>query len=208
MIESALNIAAEMVIEQSAYGAVLTRQGNRGPAAAPQGLYRCRGEDRWVAVAVGDDAQWAALRVALADPDWARADDLCSAAGRRSASDRIDEQLARWFADRDADEVVETLVASGVPSAVVTEPDQVIHNPQHRARGFVERFEHPLLGAHEVLGVPFRFSSRVGEQWITRPAPTLGQHNDEVLGGELGVSVEERQRLRESKVTGERPVGW
>ena len=84
MVDAALNIAAEQVIEHSAYGALLQRDGNRGPAAAPQNLYRT-GEidefgrpDSWVAVAVATDAQWAGLRDALGRPDWAASGELAT----------------------------------------------------------------------------------------------------------------------------------
>ena len=89
MVDAALNIAAEQVIEQSAYGNLLQREGNRGPTAAPQNLYRTSELDEfgrpddWVAIAVATDAQWANLVAALGDPDWAT-DELASAAGRRA----------------------------------------------------------------------------------------------------------------------------
>ena len=62
MVEAALNAAAEQVIEWSATGTVLTREGNRGHGASPQGVYQCAGDDRWLAIAVVTDAQWHALR--------------------------------------------------------------------------------------------------------------------------------------------------
>ncbi|MER3453335.1 MAG: CoA transferase, partial [Acidimicrobiia bacterium] len=65
MVEAALNAAAEQVVEYSATGRVMNREGNRGPAAAPQGLYRCGGPEEWLALAVADDAQWVALRTAI-----------------------------------------------------------------------------------------------------------------------------------------------
>ncbi len=77
MVDAALNVAAEQVIEHSAYGSLLQRDGNRGPTAAPQNLYRTSELDEfgrpddWVAIAVATDEQWANLIAALGDPDWA-----------------------------------------------------------------------------------------------------------------------------------------
>ena len=96
MVDAALNVAAEQVIEHSAYGALLQRDGNRGPAAAPQNLYRADEIDEfgradcWVAVAVATDEQWAGLRDALGRPEWATSDELANVAGptRPSRSDR------------------------------------------------------------------------------------------------------------------------
>src|SRR5438067_2144237 len=85
MVEAAVNAPVEPVIERDTTGTVLSRTGNRGGCGAPQGVYRCAGEDRWVAVAVADDEQWLALRSALGDPPWAGDAALGSAAGRRAA---------------------------------------------------------------------------------------------------------------------------
>ena len=96
MIESVLNVAAELVIEWSGAGACLTRDGNRGPVAAPQGVYRCLGADTWVALAVATDDQWERLVDVIGGPLRAR----CSSSvrDRRVAHDEIDVVLAAWFA--------------------------------------------------------------------------------------------------------------
>jgi crotonobetainyl-CoA:carnitine CoA-transferase CaiB-like acyl-CoA transferase len=206
MVEAALNVAAEIAIEHSAYGGTLIRQGNRGPDAAPQGLYPCRGDERWLAVAVADDEQWRALRQALGDPPWASAPELAAAAGRRRCQDDIDRHLRAWAAERELADAVGALSSAGVPAAPVVAPHEVIADEQLRARGFVEAFDHPVVGRHEVIGVPFRFASR-STGWIARPAPTLGQHNDEVLGGLLGLSAAELDDLRAQAVIGDRPAG-
>ena len=98
MVDAALNVAAEQVIEYSAYGALLERDGNRGPTAAPQNLYRTNEIDEfgradcWVAVAVATDEQWAGLCEALGRGDWATDPELSTAAGRRARHDDIDER--------------------------------------------------------------------------------------------------------------------
>ncbi len=100
MVDAALSISAEQVIEYSAYGALLDRAGNRGPTAAPQNLYRAADidefgrPDTWVAVAVANDDQWRCLCDALGSPSWAVDPRLSTAAGRRAHEDLIDEQLA------------------------------------------------------------------------------------------------------------------
>jgi crotonobetainyl-CoA:carnitine CoA-transferase CaiB-like acyl-CoA transferase len=210
MVEAALVIAAEQVIEHSATGTVLTRQGNRGPLAAPQGLYPCRqdagttgGPELWVAIAVADDDQWRALRRVLGDPEWARDDKLDEASGRRSEHDRIDAELARWTGAQPAEDAVAALVAAGVPAEVVIPNRAVAHNPQIRHRRLLEPEDHPVTGRSEIPGLPFRLS-RV-DRWLRRPSPTLGQHNDEILD-ELGVPPAERRRLRAEGVIGETVV--
>ena len=87
MVESALNIAAEQVVEWSAHGRLLGREGNRSPLAAPQGLYPCvegpGPTDKWLALSIATDAQWRALRKVLGEPGWAMDPALDTRAGRR-----------------------------------------------------------------------------------------------------------------------------
>ena len=83
MVEAALSCAAEQVIEFTAYGALLERDGNRSPYAAPQGLYACRGWECWLALSIATDDQWRSLVTVLGDPAWARDEALETHAGRR-----------------------------------------------------------------------------------------------------------------------------
>jgi crotonobetainyl-CoA:carnitine CoA-transferase CaiB-like acyl-CoA transferase len=204
MVEAALNAAAEQVIEHSVSGTVLGRQGNRGPGAAPQGVYPCAGTDRWLAVAVADDAQWVALRAVLGGPAWADDPRLGTAEGRRVAHDLIDDELRAWTKDRDAEELADLLARAGVPAGVVIPSRDVVHNPQIRHRGLFEPERHPVTGDHDLPTLPFRFS-RV-PAWLRRPSPTLGEHNHEVLA-ELGLPADEITALGALGVIGDRPVG-
>jgi crotonobetainyl-CoA:carnitine CoA-transferase CaiB-like acyl-CoA transferase len=203
MVEAALNAAAEQVIEHDVAGRMLERSGNRGECAAPQGVYRCAGVDRWVAIAVASDEQWHALRSVLGSPAWAADDDLSSHAGRRRLHDRLDAELGQWTIDRDADEICEALIHAGVPAEVVIAARDVAHNPQLRHRGLFELERHAVTGEHEIPALPFRFSN-VG-RWTRRPSPMLGEHNAEVLG-EVASEAELR-RLRARGIIGDRPEG-
>ena len=204
MVDAALNVAAEQLVEFSASGEVMGRLGNRGPAAAPQGVYRCRGDDRWVAIAVETDAQWSSLVRALGEPQGAPAEELQQAAGRHAHHDAIDRWLEAWTEAKDAQDVVDALSSSGVPAEVVIAARDIVHNPQLRFRSLFETEDHPVTGAHEVPMLPFRFAHVA--RWLRLPSPSLGQHNDEVLT-ELGVDVEVREMLREKRVIGDRLAG-
>ena len=206
MLEAALNVTAEMVIEHQAHGVALARDGNRSPCAAPQGLYATRDDERWLALSVQDSAQWAGLCAALGQPAWCRSADLNDGRRRREQHDSIDAHLAAWARERDLDEAVALLVTHGVPAAAVIEAYDLVANPQLQARRFFEWVETDLLGRHAVQTLPFRLAS-TADAWITRPAPMLGEHNDEVLGGDLGLAADELERLRNAAVIGERPVG-
>ena len=206
MVEAVLNIAAEQVVEYGAYGNLLRRDGNRGPGAAPQGVYPCRGDDQWLALAVENDEQWKSLRAVMGDPMWMAATELESEAGRRHAHDLIDREVSAWTQSRDRDETAEALLAEGVPAAPVLHQPAIVDNPQLLARKFFEVLDHPLVGEHRYIGMPFRYATNE-QGWLRRPPPTLGQDNDEVLGGELGLDDDELRRLRDDLVIGDRPVG-
>ena len=204
MVEAALNAAAEQVVEFGATGEVLRRDGNRGPVAAPQGVYPCAGEDRWVALAVTTDDEWRSLRAVLGNPSWTGEEALASREGRRRLHDRIDEGIATWTAGLDADHAASLLVEAGLPAATVMAPRDIASNPQLRSRSLFEVEHHRLTGDHEIPMLPFRFS-RVG-QWLRSAAPTLGEHNDEILA-EAGLRPEAIAHLRDAGIIGERLAG-
>jgi crotonobetainyl-CoA:carnitine CoA-transferase CaiB-like acyl-CoA transferase len=205
MVEAALNVTVEMALEYQVYGVVLERDRNRGPVAVPQGLYRCAGTEQWVALAIVTDEHWEALTQILGAPSWATAPQLATGRGRRAAHDFIDGQLASWFAEMDLATVVEELVGRGVPAASAVDPRHILDNPQLRARGFIESFDHPVIGQHETMGMPFHLSSYEGP-WIRTPSPTLGQHNSEVLSNVVGLSEEEINDFRWRGINGENPL--
>lgn len=207
MVEAALNVAAEQIVEHGAYGVVLGRAGNHGPAAAPQNLYAAAGDDEWIALAIADDEQWRALRAVLGDPEWARDPALDAAGGRRHAQHLVDDELARWFAGRDRDATVAMLLEAGVPAAPVLHPREIQHNPQLQERRFFETIDHPVVGRYEIPTVPFRFASRRDARWMRRPPPVVGEHNDEVLVELLDLDDRDRARLRDEELIGDRPLG-
>ncbi len=210
MVDAALNVAAEQVIEYSAYGALLQRDGNRGPTAAPQNLYRTNEIDEfgrrdcWVAVAVATDEQWTGLCVALGRPDWATDPALSTADGRRQHHDRIDEHLSAWCEERRGDGIVEALWSNGVPVAKVMQPHRQSELPQLSARGFFEDVDHPVNARTPHSTLPFR-STRGLDRVHTQSAPLLGQHNRELLS-ELGLSDKDIDELEAQGVIGTAPA--
>jgi crotonobetainyl-CoA:carnitine CoA-transferase CaiB-like acyl-CoA transferase len=211
MVESALNIAAEQVVEWSAYGRRMERMGNRSTNAAPQGLYACAvGEgagatDKWLALSIASDEQWRALRDGLGDAHWARDPALESHAGRAQAHDAIDAALSAWCAERDRADAVALLRARGIPASEVANPGRLLGtNPQLRARRYFERPDHPVAGEMPLPSLPFRFE-RI-ERWLHTPAPTLGRDNEPVLRTLLGLSPDVLHELEAEGIIGTRPA--
>ena len=199
LAEAALNIAAEPVVEHSAYGRLIQRQGNQSPMADPQGVFPCA-EGQWLAVAAETDGHREALRAVLG------ADDVRGEAGRRAVAD--------WCAERDVERALVSLLDVGIPAAVLVHPAAVDTTAQHEARGFFEELDHPVTGRRGLPSLPFRYRRRevaVGagptRGWLRTPPPTLGQHTDEVLRSRLGLDEDELARLRAEAITGDRPAG-
>jgi crotonobetainyl-CoA:carnitine CoA-transferase CaiB-like acyl-CoA transferase len=185
MIESVLNVTAVQTIEFEVFGRILARQGNGGPADALQDLYRCAGDDNWIAVSAHNDDQRAALANVMGG---------------------VDTPIAEWFATQDLDSAVERLAGAGIPVAAVVSPSLVTENPQLRDRGFFESLEHPRTGPGLYPCPPFARLDGT-ENWLFRAPPTLGQHNIDVLTEMCGVTAAELERLAAQGVIGTRPKG-
>ncbi len=206
MVDAGVNVAAEQVIESSAYDSLLMRQGNRGPCAAPQNLYQAAGpdesgrDDSWVALAVATDEQWLALRRALDEPEWAADPELQTPAGRTRAHDRIDACMAEWCRARPADDIIGLLWPAGVAVGKVMQPHHQPDLPPLEFRGFFEELAHPVIGTSRYSTLPMKFSNSP-DRLHARPAPLLGEHNDELLR-ELGLSSAEIDTLEADGVIG------
>jgi crotonobetainyl-CoA:carnitine CoA-transferase CaiB-like acyl-CoA transferase len=205
MFEAALNVAAESVLEWTAYGNRIARDGNRSPEAAPQGLYACAGTEQWLAISVSSDEQWRRLADVIGHPELAADPDLADLSGRRRDHDRIDAAIAAWAGPLDLAKALDVLVNAGVPAAPATDPRRASDHPQLNARGFYEPVAHPVVGTQPVAGLPWRATGV--DRWIRRPAPVLGEHNAEILGGRLGLTDEDLKTLETEGVIGSWPVG-
>lgn len=206
MVEAALNVAAEATVEFGAYGKAAARNGNRGPGASPQGVYRCAGDDSWLALAVTEDAQWERLTGVLGDPEALRRPGLADIAGRSAQADLIDETISRWSASLLASEAAGALRAAGIPAAAVNGPAQLLADQQLAHRQFWETVTHPVAGTIRVPGMPFRYAS-LDEPWTRAAAPTLGQHNHEILTSLVGISDDAVRELESKSIIGARPEG-
>jgi crotonobetainyl-CoA:carnitine CoA-transferase CaiB-like acyl-CoA transferase len=197
MAEVAMNVAAEPIVTWSAYGTLLEREGNRGAPGAPQGVYACEGDEQWIALSITDDDEWRALVGILGTPAWAEDTAYVSGAGRRARHDDLDTALSEWFARCDRDETVARLLDAGVLAAPVW--DQMVQDelPQLAARGFTQWLEHPVAGPVGYPGTGVRADTF--DNSYRAPAPTVGQHTDDVLH-ELELTDTEIADLRASGV--------
>jgi crotonobetainyl-CoA:carnitine CoA-transferase CaiB-like acyl-CoA transferase len=170
--------------------------GNRleHPNAAPHGVYPCLGEDRWVAIAAFDDADWRALVRVMGAPSWTADPRFATQAGRFANQDTLDAFIAAWTRGHDRHDLMHRLQAAGVAAgAVQNTEDTIDHDPQIKSRGLFFEMDHPVIGEALFEGTPIRFSRTVQENW--RSAPLLGEDNEHVFRGLLGIEADEYESL-------------
>lgn len=190
--EAGIYLLGPYILDYAANGRVVTRLGNRHPYLAPHGVYRCQGEERWLAIAVTSDAEWQGLCAAIGSPAWTREERFGTLRGRKAHEDDLDRLLGEWAASQEAHAAMRHLQAHGVPAGVVQNARDLHEDPQLVYRHHYWFHEHPEIGYHAYDGPSFRLSATPGA--VTRPAPQLGQHTEEVLK-ELGLSDEEYVEL-------------
>ncbi|GAA0710740.1 CoA transferase [Dactylosporangium roseum] len=203
MLEPAVIAAAGQVLAWQLERRLPERLGNGHPGHCPQGVYPTA-DGAWVSISVRDRDGWRALARQLHRPDWldVRWD---SAEARRAESERIDTAITGWCQRHDAATAVARLVAGGVPAARVDGSGRALRHPQFEHRHFFEPVAHEVAGTHPVPGLPFR-STTFRQPWNRRPAPTLGQHTEEVLHNWLGMSASSVAGLTAAGISGTWPT--
>ncbi|MQC17353.1 MAG: CoA transferase [Chloroflexi bacterium] len=190
-IETGMMLCGVPMLDYQVNGREYQRIGNRShsPGVAPHNVYRCKGDDRWVAIAVETDEQWMGLCDALGAEELAYDEQFSTNLGRVEDQDRLDAALAEYAKEYDPRELMYLLQANGVPAAVVqNQRDKMEYDPQHAARNYHVKAEHPILGEHRFDSLPFRFSRL---DWTVEcGAPLLGEHTSEILSG-LGYTDDE-----------------
>jgi benzylsuccinate CoA-transferase BbsF subunit len=197
-IETGVYSLSEMIVRCGASGEVMTRDGNRCEHAAPHGVYPCRGEERWIALAVFSDAEWKLLRRLLGNPPFGQDPRFATLAGRKRHEDELDAFLAAATREHEAFELMERLQAGGIEAGVVQDLEDLNRDPQLEHRGHFRTLHHPGLGPLRFENYAIRLAESPPE--LRSPGPNLGEHNAEVLGGILGLSDAEIERLAASGV--------
>jgi crotonobetainyl-CoA:carnitine CoA-transferase CaiB-like acyl-CoA transferase len=170
--------------------------GNRSPEPpmAPHGAYRTAGDDRWIAIACRDDADWARLRAVRGDPAWAADPRWATVAGRRADEDALDRAIEAWTRTEDGAALADRLAAAGVPAGVVQNArDRLERDPQLRARAYFVPLPHAVTGEWPLERPPFRLSAsdvHPGGR-IRRGPPCLGEDTRAVLADVLGMADDE-----------------
>jgi benzylsuccinate CoA-transferase BbsF subunit len=196
--ENGLQFIASSLLDYQVNDRLPERWGNRSPYAAPHGAFPCRGDDAWCTISVTSDAEWAALRRAIGDPEWARDPRYATLLGRKAHEDELEARVAEWTREREPRAVMETLQAAGVPSGVVNTMADLYSDPQLAHRDYWWEIPHAALGPFHYEAGGFTLSDTPARPG--RPSPLLGEHNYYVFCDLLGLPEADYQSLLERKV--------
>ena len=196
-IEVLAAATADQVIQTDLTGRPPVRTGNRSEEGVVEGVFQ-GADDRWLALSVRSAADWASVGSVAGDGSAVAG----LAWGDLQADPaRAEHLLAAWVRVEDIAELATALQGHRVPAAAVLDVPHMIGDPQLEHRGWYEQLDHPVTGPAPYPGWPFRLDRGPGS-YHRRPAPTLGQHNDEVLA-QADVDADRRGRLRAAGVIGE-----
>jgi benzylsuccinate CoA-transferase BbsF subunit len=197
-LEATMCLLPEALMEFSMNGTLRPRMGNQDDIMAPHGCYRCKGDDKWVAITVATDEEWEAFRYAIGDPDWAREERFADGFGRWSNQHDLDRLIEDWTKERTPYEVMEVLQKAGVAAGPSLNIEELINDPHIKECEVFVEVEHPEMGRQIVYRPTWRLSGTPGR--IQRRAPLLGEHNHYVFGELLGMSDKEIARLEKEEI--------
>ena len=192
--EASLQFMIPLMLDYVVNRHVAGREGNHCRYASPCNAYRCRGEDRWCAVSVETDEEWEAFCRVIGSPELASDPRFSTLLARKENEDELDRLIEKWTAGRTAEEVMTLMQTSGVAAGVVETGQDLLDNDPHlKARNFFRELDHPEGG---------KFRTQTGTHCILsdydcdmKRSSLLGEHNESILKGMLGLSDEEYDRL-------------
>jgi benzylsuccinate CoA-transferase BbsF subunit len=186
------------LMEYEMTGRVMGPKGNYDPVMAPYGNYPCQGDDAWVSIAVRTEEEWQGLKTGMGNPAWCEEERFSSRYSRLENRRDLNDNLSTWTRERTAGDITELLQANGVAAIPVMGAEDRLFNPHFKERGLYSDIEHPSLGAEPVYNIMWNLERTPPS--IHRHAPLLGEHNQQIFGGLLGMAEEEITRLEEDQV--------
>jgi len=191
--ENAIHYLAPLILDYTVNGRVANREGNRYAYAAPHNAYRCRGDDRWCAIAIFTDEEWQSFCRVIGNPDWTDDPRFKNMSARKENEDELDKLVEEWTINQTAEEIMSMMQAAGIGAGVLqTAEDLLEHDPQLRHRQLYRELEHPEIGTHRAPGPAFQLSKCPYE---VRRSPLLGEHNEYILRDVLNLPDEEIAEL-------------
>ena len=181
------------LLEYTVNERIMERDGNKHGFAAPHNVYPCQGDDRWCAISVFNDNEWAQLCNVMQQPELADDARFETILKRKENEAEIDVLVSEWTSQRTAEDIFKALQENGVMAGVVQGIDDLFSDPQLAHRGIWAPVDHKVVGKHHAEGPPFAFSKTPFK--IDKAFPCIGEDNEMVFKEFLGMSDEEYQKL-------------
>ena len=165
-----------------------TRVGNREAELGPQGIYPIQGNDRWIAITIADDLNWASLLDLMGNPKWASEGAYEASSDRIEAADLIDAHISEWTKNQEGKELENELLKAGIPAGIVARSSDLLSDPQYEHLGFYTWHEHGAMGRVPYAG--HQYSIENYDHGPRSAAPLLGEHTFDVLAELLGLDAD------------------
>jgi crotonobetainyl-CoA:carnitine CoA-transferase CaiB-like acyl-CoA transferase len=192
-VETVVGMLGDLIAAEGIAAGSVVPMGNRSEVGSPWGLYRCAGEEEWVAVTCRDDSDWRGLVAAMGSPAWAGDAALATVDGRRARADEIDDRIREWTAAQSKDAVAAVCQEHGVAAAPMLTGAEQTTDAQFVARHFAVTIDQPGVGPLVLDGPAFRGDRMAGPD--IRRAPDLGEHTRQIAHDLLGLDDDEIDRL-------------
>jgi crotonobetainyl-CoA:carnitine CoA-transferase CaiB-like acyl-CoA transferase len=200
MYEVMKAMLVEPLLEYAIKGREPVLIANRDPWMSPHNCYKAAGDaERWVAIAVGSEAEWRALCTVMGQRSLANDPRFATIAARKRNEDELDRIITQWTSTRDRWEITAMLQRAGVAAIPTFLDSDLLDDPHLRERGYFVKLEHPEVGTRPLAGVPYSMSLTPCE--VRKAAPCLGADTEHVLGALLGYRPDKIAELRKSRVT-------
>jgi succinate---hydroxymethylglutarate CoA-transferase len=196
LYESALHMLANVASNVLVSGRGGGRFGNGHPSIVPYTSYAAK--DAMMALAIGNDTQFAKCAAVLGHPEWAGDPRFATNRARVEHRHLVDDVIAQALATDTADNWLAKLKSAGVPCGRINSVAEALADPQTQARAMIETVKHPAIGELKLVGMPYKFSGTPAS--VRRPPPILGEHTEEILREELGLDAAAIAALRRDRV--------
>jgi crotonobetainyl-CoA:carnitine CoA-transferase CaiB-like acyl-CoA transferase len=198
LLEAMTGLLGNAFLEYATTGKPPEPSGCHSHAAAPRGVYRCQGDDRWCTITVETDDEWQLFKRAMGNPAWAESARFATATERLKNAGELDRLVGEWTQQYTAAEVMALLQSHDLAAGVVQNARDLARDPQLNARGFFIELEHPELGRTISDATPIKLSATPAR--YEKTAPVMGQDNGYVYGELLGLSEDEMADLKKQGV--------
>ncbi len=197
-VESLAMFSGDALMDYIMNGRIRSRRGNQDDVMAPHNCYRCRGDDKWVSIAVSTEEEWQAFCRAIGNPDWTRDRKFSDARTRWQNQEELDRLVTEWTVKHTNYEVTDMLQRTGVAAFPSMSNQEIFSDPHFKQRKLAVEVEHPVMKKQIVLGAPWKLSETPAE--VIKASPVMGENNEYVFGELLGIPSSEIKQLIDEQV--------